>query len=87
MSRVVGQQDDCVQCGESREAIKESQRKGGQHVLFCAIVDSYDGECTMDWDRHRFIWTHKDQAAQEAHDAHWDRMIAAIEAEEAEAKS
>ena len=81
MSKVVEHRDECVQCGESKAAIKESQRKGGQHVLFCAIVD-FEGECAMDWDRHRFIWTEADQKAQEAEEAMWERMAHAYEDEE-----
>jgi len=81
MSLAIGPQEDCVQCGESKAAIKESQRRGGQHVLYCAIVD-YWGECSEEWDRHRFIWTRKDQEAAEAEEAHWAAYADAIEAEE-----
>jgi hypothetical protein len=82
----IGPQDKCVQCGESKAAIRESQRKGGQHILYCATVDYY-GECAEDWDRHRFTWTAKDQAAQDAEDAHWTALADAIEAEEAAQKT
>jgi hypothetical protein len=80
--RTVGPQDDCVQCGESKGAIKESQRKGGQHQLYCAIVD-YWGECSVDWERHRFIWTESDKAASEAEEAHWAALAKVIEEDEA----
>jgi len=43
----------CVQCGQTRDAIKESQRRGGYNKLLCATVD-YFGECEADWERHRF---------------------------------
>jgi hypothetical protein len=68
--RVVGPQDDCVQCGESKATIEESQRRGGQYQLYCGTVD-YFGECDADWDRHKFTWTKKDQKAREAEEAHW----------------
>lgn len=72
-----------MQCGESKAAVKESQRKGGQNQLYCATVD-YWGECDADWERHKFTWTKKDQAAQEAHDTHWARLADEIQKREAE---
>lgn len=43
----------CLQCGESRAVVKANG-------YFCAIVDSYDGECTEDWDKHRWAdWSDK----------------------------
>lgn len=40
-------ENTCVQCGETREAIK-------LHKLYCAGVDSYTGETTWEAPRHRF---------------------------------
>lgn len=80
-SPVIESRDECVQCGESKAAIRESQRKGGQHVLFCATVDYY-GECSQDWDRHKFIWTEADQAAADAEEAHWAALAKVIEEDE-----
>lgn len=70
-----------MQCGESKAAIKESQRRGGQHVLYCATVDYY-GECTQDWERHRFIWTKADQRAAASEEAHWASLAASFESGE-----
>jgi hypothetical protein len=80
-SKVLESRDECVQCGESKEAIRESQRKGGLDVLFCATVDYY-GECSNDWDRHKFIWTEADQAHQDAEEAHWAALVDVMVAEE-----
>lgn len=69
--RKIGPQDECVQCGESKAAIRASQRRGGLDVLFCAIVDCF-GECEVDWDRHRFIWTQRDVDRERAETAYWE---------------
>lgn len=76
MSRELGPQDDCVQCGQSKGAIKESQRRGDP--IYCVGVD-YFGECDWEADRHRFIWTAKDVAAEEAEDAYWERAGEALD--------
>ena len=74
----IGPQDYCIQCGESKAAVRESQRR--KDPIYCAIVD-YCGECSEDWDRHRFIWTAKDQADLDAEAAHWDGLVAFMVAE------
>ena len=38
--------DTCLQCGETRAAVKA-------HGYFCATVDYY-GECQDEWPRHRW---------------------------------
>ena len=83
MSYEVGPQDECLNCGQSKASIRASQRRGGHHVIYCATVD-YWGECEAEFDRHRFIWTAKDQAAEEAMEAHWEAMARAIGDEERE---
>lgn len=76
--RQIGPQDDCVQCGETKAAVRESQRR--KDPIYCATVDYY-GECTEDWDRHRFVWTAKDQADLDAETAHWEGLVAFMIAE------
>ena len=66
--REFGPQDDCIQCGETKDAIRESQRR--KDPLFCAIVD-YEGECMEEFDRHRFVWTAKDQQRVDEEAAFW----------------
>lgn len=78
----VGPQDTCVQCGESKAAVKASQQRGQAHAIHCAIVD-YWGECTHDWDRHKFTWTHTDQDRADAENAHWEALYRAEEEKEA----
>ena len=41
----------CLQCGESRDAIRASQSSGSP--LYCGAVD-YFGECEWEADLHRF---------------------------------
>lgn len=40
-------EETCLNCGESREAIKRNK-------LFCATVDPQTGECDVEYPRHRF---------------------------------
>ena len=80
--KILEYRDECVQCGESKAAIRESQRKGGLDVLYCATVDHY-GECLQDWERHRFIWTEADQASQEAEVAYWAAIAKQFEEDDA----
>lgn len=75
----IGPQDDCIQCGESKAAVRESQRR--KDPIYCATVD-YWGECMEDWDRHRFVWTAKDQAGLDAETAHWSALNAEMAAKE-----
>lgn len=52
----------CVQCGQTRGAVKESQRRGGYHKILCGTVD-YFGECEADRERHKFPRKRTDAAA------------------------
>jgi hypothetical protein len=72
-ARVIGPQDECVQCGESKAVIRASQHKGGLAVLFCAIVD-YWGEVERDWDRHRFVWTERDAEHERLENEYWEKV-------------
>jgi len=82
MSRELGPQEDCVQCGESKAAIKESQRR--RDPIYCGAVD-YDGECIWEADRHRFIWTTRDIAEEVAEAEYWERAGQALDRMEVEA--
>lgn len=56
----------CLQCGESRGAVK---RKG----YFCATVDYY-GECQEDWPKHRWAdWRDHELAGMGIHPDLWER--------------
>lgn len=56
----------CLQCGESRAAVKKEG-------LYCAEV-SYEGEATYEWDRHRWrYWTDKELADVGILPEHYDK--------------
>lgn len=64
----VGPQDRCVQCSLSLEEVRYSQRT--QEPLYCATEDPW-GEIDREYERHKFIWTAKDQQREERMKALW----------------
>jgi len=78
-AREIGPQDECVQCGEGKAKIRAAQHRGVYQTIYCATVD-YWGECVEEWDRHKFTWTARDQAALDSEDAHWTALAAEDEA-------
>lgn len=64
----VGPQDRCVQCSLSREEVRYSQRI--QQPLLCATEDPW-GEINHEYERHKFVWTVKDQQRADRVKASW----------------
>lgn len=57
----------CLQCGESRAAVKNEG-------LYCATL-SYEGEALDEWDRHRWrYWTDKELASVGILPEHYDKF-------------
>lgn len=62
----------CLQCGESRAAVKRER-------LCCATV-GYEGEAHDEWDRHRWRdWTDKELASIGVLPEHYDKYRRAKE--------
>ncbi len=61
VKRVISAGDKCIQCGETRAAIKEQK-------LFCATETNNESgrEIDMEWPRHRFVSYSKKELAQQA---------------------
>lgn len=64
----VGPQDHCVQCGLSREDARYSQQI--RQPIRCASEDPW-GEICHKYERHKFVWTAKDQQREDRFKAMW----------------
>lgn len=68
--------DTCFTCGESKAAIKRSQKIGDPIYCVTGTYGEYGFEADQEYDRHRFVRTDKQRQADEADEKAYAEYLA-----------